>query len=144
MASTETIMSYSSTLTYSTTSGGAYTTLGGMKNIRWAGKNPSTDASALEDTFIVRLAKRGDFGTITADGLFRKTQFAILFTAFIARPPTKYYWKITTSDGSVAGPFYGNLSELNQDVPDDDVIQCSLSIETSAVAGSSPTFTPGA
>lgn len=143
MASTETTMSYNSTLSYATTSGGSYTTVGGMKNIKWAAKNPTTDASALEDTFIVRLNKRGDYGTVSADGLFRKTVFAVLFAAFIARPPTKYYWKITDADGSVTGPFYGALADLSKDIPDDDTIMCSFSIETSAVAGSSPTFTPG-
>ncbi len=135
-------MSYSSTLGYSTTSGGSYTTVGGLKNIKWALKNPTTDASALEDTFIVRLNKRGDLGTITADGLFRKTIFAVLFAAAIARPPTKYYWKITTADTSVTGPFYAAIADLSIDVPDDDVVMANISLETS-YPGSLPTFTPG-
>lgn len=142
MASTETIMSYSSTLSYATTLGGSYTTVGGLKNIKWAIKNPTTDASALEDTFIVRLNKRGDLGTVTADGLFRKTVFNFLFGIAIARPPTKYYWKITTADSSVTANLYGAISDLSLDVPDDDVVMANISIETS-YPGSVPTFTPG-
>lgn len=133
-------MSYGSTLSYSTTSGGSYTTLGGVKNVTWAGKKPSADVSALEDTTIVRLPKRTDFGTISGSGLFRKTQFNIMYTAWGAN--TFYYWKITTAGGSVFGPFYGNISDLTLDVPDDEVVMSPFSIECSGVTGSSPTFTP--
>lgn len=140
MASTETEMSYSATLSYSTTSGGSYTVLGGVKNVKWDGKKPAADASALEDTTVVRMPKRTDLGTISGDGLFRKTQFAILFTAWTAN--TKYYWKLTSAGGSVLGPFYGNINDLSLDFADDEPVMSSFSIETSGVAGSSPTFTP--
>lgn len=141
MASSETTMSYGSSLTYATTSGGSYTTLAGVKNVKWQGKKPTADVSALEDTSVARLPKRSDDGTISGDALFRKTQFAIAFTAF--RAGTKYYWKINTADGSVLGPWYGALSDLSLDVPDDDAIMSPFTIELSNVTGNTPAFTPG-
>lgn len=141
MASSETTMSYGSSLSYSTTAGGSYTTVGGVKNVKTSFKRPVANVSALEDLEDVFLPKRKTFDPVTADGLFRKTQFAILFAA--QQAATKYYWKITFADASTLGPIYGFISGLDVDIPDDEAIMSPFTIQPSSVSGNTTAFTPG-
>lgn len=122
-------MSPGSSLSYSTTFGGAYTTAVGVRSIRWAGSRPSANVSALADLSTVKKRKRRDPGTITTDNIFQKTQYDALFDIHLAG--TEYYWKITTAGGSVLGPFFGHISEFGLDIPEDDPDTFPMTIECS-------------
>jgi hypothetical protein len=139
-AVTEITMSQGATLTVCTTIGGSYTSVGGVKTIKWKGKRGTSPVPVLADTKIRKKPKgMGDPGELTVGLQYGKTQFATLFGYFNAG--TQVYWKITGADSSVLGPFYGHISDMELDIPEDDPITSPITIDCSNEG--SEAFTPG-
>jgi hypothetical protein len=139
-AATEITMSQGASLTVSTTIGGSYTAVGGVQTIKHTGKRGTSDASVLADTMMRKKPKgRGDPGEITVGLQYGRTQFNTLWGYWHAG--TQVYWKITVSDGSVLGPFFGHISDETLEIPSDDPITSPITIDCSLEG--SETFTPG-
>lgn len=136
----EITMSQGAALTVSTTIGGSYTSVGGAKTIKWKGKRATSDVTVLADSQMRKKPKGiGDPGEITVGVQYGKTQFNILFGYFHAG--TQVYWKITEADGSVLGPFFGHISDMELDIPENDPITAPITIDCSSEGSES--FTPG-
>ncbi len=138
----ETTMSVGASLLYATTVGGSYTAVTGVRNIDWAGKRGSSDASALVNTVMIKKPKgRRDPGTITFDAIYGKTQYATLYALHNAG--TIGFFKISLPDGSILGPYAGHFTAFGLKVPEDDPVTVPAEIDLTGGQSADGTFTPG-
>lgn len=141
MADSNAIHSYGSTLSMSDTSGGSYTAVSEVINYDFSAKVGSSNVTHLtSDTATMeKKPKFRDPGAITFECNFYKTQFATLYTAFTGR--AQKFWKITLPDASILGPFKAHISDIKLNVPDDDRITNSITLD---ISNDGDSFTAGA
>lgn len=136
MAASAAQHSYGATLSYSATSGGSYTALGEVLSIS---TNPSVGTTRVthltsDNAAHEYIAALFDGGELTLTTNFLKADYNTLYNTIGAR--VRYYWKVTTPDGSTFVA-YGFWTNIPLTVPDDDRITVNLTIKVSG----KPTFT---
>ena len=130
---------YGSVLSYSTTLGGSYTTMGQVENI----DGPDITVPAVKisnqdstNTAEEKLPGIADAGTLKVTLIYLKTAMAILYTTMYR---TQYFWKITYPDASTWTNLYGHISSISPKAPLGDAIKVDLEMEISG----KPTWTSG-
>lgn len=138
----EVTASVGGSLTMSSTVGGSYTTVAGVKTIKFTSKRDSSDASALANTVTIKKPKgRRDNGTISMDIVYGKTQYATLYALHVAG--TIAFFKIVLADGSVSGPWAGHFSAYGLELPDNDIVMVPAEIDLTGGQSADGGFTPG-
>lgn len=143
-AADEITMSVGASLSVCATIGGTYTVVAAVKSFKNKIKRGTSDASFITDVVARKKPKgRYDVGELTVEVLYGKTQYAALNGYMTAG--TQLYWKITLADGSVAGPLFGALTETDLDVPEDDPVTSSITIDLGIdpTGGATGAFTAG-
>lgn len=135
----DTTKGYGTTLGSATTSDGTYTSISQVRDIEDGGVTvEEVDVSHMASPSQAR-EKEPDWKNaenVTFDALYTDAQYAALlgFTGVMR------FFKITTPDGAVTGPFQGFISALGKPVPMAGRISSNITITVSGVY----TFTAGA
>lgn len=143
MTATAGVWAYNTTIGYSATSGGSYTTVATVKEIdEQKIKRKKIDLTNLTSPSNTEECQAGMVGedAMKLGIIYAKAQHAALLAIAVSATPN-YYWKITLSDGSTA-LFLGYISEFGQ-IPKakvDDIYENDLHLQPVGPV----TFTPAA
>ncbi len=138
MAASSAVIGYNSAISVSATQGGSYTDLSEVLSIsdNWMVKEVKTSHLKSDNAAHEYIPGMIEPDTVTLELNFYKTQYNTIISAL----RTAYWFKITTSDGSITA-FKGFYKSIGQKVSDgDDRITASVQIKRTGL----PTFTAAA